>query len=314
MIKRKLSVFMSLIMVLQTSGIAFGQTQEHIENDDFVNLESIENYITDNYSNKEADYIIENVAFLNEHGISSNMLKDISYEADEVSFKYLLESGIEADITINEYEDGGKIYDIIEGDKSNELIICEDGKIILDGFEVTGEEEVEVKSNNEVDAHEVLINGAETKSSEDGQYLSAILRAGSTTYSVEKCPYGKASDYNVYKSTVKNKNIELGQKLETITASALILVICTWATIYDAPKGVSISLGVSYWIAEKLIEAGSTSYGISYTADRYYYKTGQYAVQGSSLCVEKMVSKWYSETKYNGKEIDKTYYNCKEYY
>ena len=247
--------------------------------------------VDDTLNEEQKLKLISEVEEINSHGIQSDWLQDVAINDEATIYTYMLPNNVESVIACSETLDGAKKYDITEGNLHNEVIITENNKVYLDGFEVKLSQENEIE--NEI----------------------SLLANGSTIYDVDRCPYGSPSDYTQYQGQIEQKNAELGQRLETMTISALALLISTLVGIYVPPAGIqaSIAFGVATDLITNGKNSGVQSTSISWKIKRYYYKTGKFAVHGT-LCVQKMVGVFFTNKNYTGEKTNKTYFNCKEYY
>lgn len=283
--KRMIAAAMSIFWITQPVFSAYAQGLS-------VSLEETESFaekvrsVSENYTtNGQEEKIIDGAEELNSYGILVDYLEDACIDGEKVVYTYNLPNNVESVIAMSELADGSKKIDITEGNLHNELIITENQQLYLDGFEVKTTENV------------------------------IEPRAGSSTYDVETCPYGSASDYTVYKGVETETNAEIGDYIENVTISGLALTISILAGIYVPVAGVQAS--IAYGLAQALITSGRDnnpkSTNLSWKIKRYYYKTGNFAVSGT-LCVQKMVGEFYPDADYEGDVVNKTYYNCKEYY
>lgn len=219
----------------------------------------------------QEEKIAEGASELDSYGISINYLESAYIDGENEVYTYNLPNNVEAVITIAELPNNSRKIDFVEGELHNELVITENQQLYLDGFEVKATEN------------------------------TISPKAGSSTYDVEKCPYGSASDYTVYKGVDTETNAEIGDYIESVTITALATIISLLAGIYVPSAGVAAS--ISYGIATALITSGREnnpkSTNLSWKIKRYYYKTGDFAVSGT-LCVQKMVGQFYPDANYKG--------------
>ncbi|MGN1334891.1 MAG: hypothetical protein ACI4U1_07220 [Anaerovoracaceae bacterium] len=221
---------------------------------------------------------------LEDSGVSSIEIKTAA--GKKLQYSFTLPSGQEASAT--EYKDavGNRYFEFVEGNLSNSLILKSNGKIILDGKEVT----VEISSASYQTDRDINI----------GNVVEPYGRHYNVSEYLEVCPYGSASDYSVYVSS-KTVNIAFQRAVRNITVGALASIICSivaalpFVNVYVGAAlsvGSGIFLGIADYMKERTPEAVASKAYIK----RYQHRNGHRVpavVTGESRFVYKDVYTYY---------------------
>lgn len=205
--------------------------------------------------------------------------------------------GVKTEGTIRVADDGTIYLDIQEGNLKDEVVLSSDGKIYLDGKEVTYSIEYDGLENNTT------------------QISRAVTRA-SDQWQTETCPYGKASDYSDKKISLNSNWIKLEKSIGVITETALKTVVLGIGASFASGAGMpTVTLFIVYDIIDlikDLAEVWGDSDQILSKVDVFYHKDGH--VVGTGLTVQKEKQYWSIKTDEGTKTSTLTVYNCQQFY
>ncbi|MEA4923229.1 MAG: hypothetical protein VB031_07655 [Eubacteriaceae bacterium] len=228
---------------------------------------------------------------LYEGGITEDTVEYVSTYGDENVY-HLNVDGVKSEVTVDENSNGGLVYNFNENGLKNEVILKE-GKVYLDGKEVTAVNEDGMEMNADMS----------TKSMENlnTSGVAVPMATGSTSWNTSKCPYGKKSQYTKYVKSSNCADLKLRTMLQDIGVGAL-------ATILGIITGFHGLEGFIYGAAiEYLKYAYPTSTHASYKAKLYYHKNGSWV---GGMKVVQYRTTWYGKAKYTGKSKSTTTYRC----
>jgi hypothetical protein len=192
-----------------------------------------------------------------------------------------------------------------EGEIENQVTLSNDGKIYLDGNEVTFSVEIEKDNNN---------------NSLEAYKDSVVVRSGgSDQWQTTSCPYGKERDYSDYQFTERVGNIKLNECLELISDTILrtILLGVGASLASGGTAWAFVSTFVVYDVIQTIRACGeilgneNTKY-LSFKAKVYYHTKGH--VVGNLLAVQKEKQYWYTQADFEGDYENIIVYSCRQYY
>lgn len=226
-----------------------------------------------NMKDKELLKTVSNDLTLLEQVTLSDNLTISQVDSDgDVTYQVTYEEiGVTDYINVMEDNEGNIILNITDGDKHDELTFTGDGKVILDGYEVTFEEEEIIESL--------------TKEKTDA-LLMASPRAGMypQMFGVNPVLDGRGkpvapSGYKYTGGTYSGKNLSLGKQVAEITISALISIIAgaaasslskaiaTLSSVSDATSCIKLALTLRQrqlaLVADQCGGAKAVSVGVS---------------------------------------------------
>lgn len=324
--KRLISLCLCFAMFLPTIALADNYSDIVVNSDNFVESKIDEiiakSDISETSSKINKRIIVNEIAELQDMNIPLEFLIDI-VENENGKYMYVYDySGTESEITFIE-NSNGKGFISKEGNKMDEVIFTNDGKIILDGKEVlvTYENEVtDLPILEEID-HKLYINGILQESKEvqidSIDDYSAERRSNIDTYYTSTCPagtnmYGHTIDYDSfqlldYKSEVAN--VDFGKTVESLTIAAFTNIISYYLFSNTLLGSTGASLLVTWYTSLK-DDNPKTQYAS--------YKDWAYThYDGSQLTLTK--SAWqhsfygFEDINYAGSPVHIVFYEIKEY-
>lgn len=218
----------------------------------------------------------------NTMGLSPDSISTIENENGDAVYTFSFSNDIKSEIVVEEQGNHDVVLDVTEGNKHDELILTHDGRVLLDGNEVTFD--VSTENNGDVSLYGSL---------SDTWYTGT-----------NPCP----SKTWVYQHNTNKANISASKKIENCTTAVIIGLI----SLALSPVGTAFS-GV-YSIAAGVIAAatGTDSKYMSAKVATYYPKGGRNI--GNNRWVEKHVGKFYPKKNYAGTVTTKTRYKITQYY
>ena len=224
---------------------------------------------------------------------------DVFYEnGDGYSFYGRNSKGVETEGTIRVADDETIYLNIQEGNLKDEVVLSSDGKIYLDGKEVTYSLEY-------------------IRSEEDTTQLSRVATRASDQWQTYTCPYGKDSDYFDQKFTLNSNWIKLQKSIGVITEAAMKTVVLGIGAAFEAETGLTgfVTPFLVYDVLElldELAEVWGDSDQILSKVDVFYHKNGH--VVGAGLTAHKEKQYWSIKTDEGTKTSTLTVYSCQQFY
>jgi hypothetical protein len=181
-------------------------------------------------------------------------------------------SGKESKIEVK-YATNSKIaMTVSEGKTKNELIVKDDGSMIVDG---------------------VLVS--DDKTSNDLVYMNAF----DDSYQ-SNCPYGTSANYTDYVDTSRDADVGLTTMARNLTTLILAAIIGRFIPGFD------LVLGFSMTVAEYIKKYDPLSTAASYVSKQYIHTKGYFV--NSTMAVKKLITTIYTRKNYAGKSTVAVYY------
>ena len=223
--------------------------------------------------------------------VDRNGTKDTDSNSNQ--FRYRINYGPFSE-TIEFLEDNDDRLSLhISGDGvDNVLTIYNNGKIILDGNEVTI-----YKDENITDMEVILKDDVTGTKSSDRWFQSTS-------------PYGGAIDYSTYVSATNKASITLGSNIGSLSYSAAAAILA----LVSAPFSWAVGISAALWSVFR--ETAPESYGLSYKATKWRYKTspaGGYISQIRKY-VHRWNINWYARENYQSFVTNNNQYEVKVIY
>lgn len=239
----------------------------------------IEKFNLENVSEGDVEVAL---ATFNTMGLSHDSISTIDKENGDTVYTFSLYDDIKSEIVVEEQSNHDVVLDITEGNKHDELTLTHDGRVLLDGNEVTFD--VSTENNGDISLYGSL---------SDTWYTGT-----------NPCP----SKTWVYQYNTNKASISASKKIENCTTAVIIGLI----SMALSPVG-TVFAGV-YSIAASVIAAatGTDSKYMSAKVATYYPKGGRNI--GNNRWVEKHVGKFYPKKNYKGTATTKTRYEITQYY
>lgn len=240
------------------------------------------------------DEVQEDVEILDAVGLNCEMIDDVEVDDEDIIYTFNYPDRITDEISVDAI-DNDIVLNITEGNIRNELKICDDGSMYLDGVKIQTEDD---KMSDEIADHSALIDYEERFRQSSGEVMNWVTTS---------CPYGKKGDYNYKLGTIKDADVTLTATISNLTFTAFMIII-------------GIELGINPKLSTCLSEVfnyirtrNPSTRGLSYKATNYAHKKYHNTyIKPIRKRVYKSNYKWYPEKKYKGKVYSKTYYCMKQ--
>lgn len=263
-----------------------------------VDKSAVRSLLGTNVLDSDLDKAVNDISKIQFYSIPSELLVSVSTDdTGEATYVYQYEDGLVAEIQLKESDDGNVKLKIVEGNKTDELEYCKNGELLYNGDNV-------MISNDDSGEYTNLLVTANDK---------VQLRAGREEYITTTCPYGRASEYNVYAGVKKSANVQLGTTFSDATRSGLAAVL---AAAIASPLGLPAALLFAFTtgFASSLLDIGVTndprSSAVSYTLNQYYHKSsGKFRIN-TYLSAKKMDAIFYTQVNYRGSMSTGKFYEC----
>ncbi len=177
------------------------------------------------------------------------------------------------------------IYNIYEGDIHDELVIYDNGKIVLN------DKEVKVSNKSPSQIYTPYING------EQIQHAPVSIQQRWT----QTVPFGSSSDYVRYLRTDRNFDIQLSQAIHQITLTSIIRIILQ---VLGLP---TVATHAFRNLVSAIVRSSPYSEHLSYKSDVYVHRVYGLSIN-SSLSVERHDMSLYSDRSYQGIRAHETWY------
>lgn len=274
--KRITSVVLTMIMVSVLGGEALA-----MENDDNANpkvgIESIDRVVDslvedNNMASKYEEIIEEDIETLDSLGLPVEKIDNVNTKRDTVVYEMPVGNGIKDELTVDTEKDGTIVMTVKEDNKKDELILCTDGTIYLDGQKVVYEIEE--------------INSFEGEDNLKDNSMLIPSTGGIKWYTSGKAPSKlKKASYGGYRESWRCSNLKLQKALGNIAYGTLVGLM---TGISGAALGFTTT---AYW---ELVNIDKSTKNISYIEyiakakkNARYYKRRIYT---------------YAKTKFKGKK------------
>lgn len=296
--KKLLGIILCLCVVLQLiTPIGAADKVGYVFSDDSVVImdwpktEKDISTILDNngyeFTNDVYDYIMEELSCLKMMGIAqTEVLEDIIVEDQEGREIYYIFNccGMINTVRIIKRDDISTIIEVKQDELVNILEIDKDGKLHLDGHEVS----------------ECL---------ELSDTAMPMDVSGDVSYR-EDCPYGDPSDYTVYKGYQENKNVQLGETIKNITYIAFETILLNCLGVKLIP-----SIVLTYFFNSLKTESPDAD-ALSSKIYKYIHidadSTGFFP--DARMTVVRYDYNLYDKLEFGGNMTTKTVYYCKQYF
>jgi len=206
---KKLSFLLIFAMLIMTTSAAFAANN--------INPKPQDNQKT------AATMINEGAFFVASPGVKILSRETISKDVEKITIRYT-NFDVTSEITKSRLLDGYD-YDIIEGEKHNDVVVKDNGEVFIDGNEVV------------YSAPQSKLTSSESISNNNG----GITPMNMVTYHTMSPLIGSSSDYTVADST-KSSNIILDAAISTLTITALSVALA-FCPYVPAAIGAGIGLG-----------------------------------------------------------------------
>lgn len=242
--------------------------------------------ISQTFSEMELEKSIGDINLISEKAIPADYLSEVFVEDGQHVYIYQLTDDVKSKIKVNEITNGIKL-NIVEGEKEDELILYDNGNMVLNSNEVIFED-VTKNVNNKIQ-----------------------LR-GYTEYTTETPPYGRTNEYNYYAGSDSVRNVDTNTLLSNITVGALATVLSYAVSISLIGLGWGLIYAVILGVAEEMIQNPSDplSESVSYTLDTYYHEDAETFRINSYLSAEKVVVDLYDQLNFEGNSSRAIFYSC----
>lgn len=220
---RKIKSLTSIILVLalMASNVSYINVNAEDNIGEEVIDEVVEDLVADDCELEDMeDVVYEDLEMLDSIGLDVNTIVDTTVnDEEEVVYDLELTDTITNEISVEKMDDG-ILMNAVEGEKENELLIQDDGRIYLDGKEVVMEEDT-------LEDEEYL----EDKGNSDTNFTQST--GGWYWYESGKAPSRvKKAKYKPYpsKPTSKCSNIKLREAIGSVAISVLVAIFVTYIT------------------------------------------------------------------------------------
>ena len=267
---------MLVIMVLALStGNSYASTNNPKEgNVDLGDIKAISNSLAEDTDEEEILNVVEKIEYL---GFNAT---DISANNEQNPVVTFQQNGNTSVVEVESATEDTLKMCVSEGKISNEVIINNDGTAYIDGN---------------------LVQQCISPTTANGV---VFMNAFQDRYQLS-CPYGTASNYNVYARTIRNPDLKFTNMAKNLTliafATAISLQVWYLGAIWSA----------CYEVAGYFKTYDPFSGSGSFISTEYVHTKGYFVT--SSLAVRKCVLTLFSRKNYEGKAITRTVYDCHQY-
>ncbi len=200
------------------------------------------NNFTKNINKNHKNKVLNDLENMESIGIQTDNIISYQVDTDEsISYSYSVTNEISSTISLDEDADGNLTIDIVEDSLHNILVFSDDGRLYLDGEEVTISESI-VEAPLPIEFDENITDNILLEESPENR-----LSANGYDYIYTKTPPRGtyASDYTIYQGVTTVNSVKMQQKYRYITITALGLVLsfalnsCVW--IAGAVSGILLN-------------------------------------------------------------------------
>lgn len=290
--KNKIIAFLTTFaLMISVTITTFAQSEEipDLTNGDEIVDEVIDEIIEEGSFAEEAqEDIEEEVNLLFDEDFPVEDIVDVSCDRDSLTYEFEVADGVTDYVEIEESSEEQTVINITEGDLTNEMVILDDGTLIIDG-EICRYDEVE---------EEIIVECEEYPDGNTGAIRNELVLSGYSAW-VSKCPK-KVSKWSSSYQASKISNLKLVKAVRFFTSLALakylggfkaikavlyIGSVSEFASIlkgYD-PTATAVSQKVIAWNSKKPIgiqkrkgfwysKAGCKHANLVYTCTKYAYR------------------------------------------
>lgn len=265
--------------------------------------------MSQNINPKDKEKALFASELLNYYAIPIQNVETLLYNSNELIFQGMNEKNAKIMGKISFLKNGSVLFDIDEEGIKNTIEFTKENDMYLDGNKVTFS--VEITKENEDES-------TVTTFSERIEKEIGIRANGSDRWMTTSCPYGKSMDYSDYQFTAKVRDVRLGKTLDTISNTALKIILHGMAASLSAETGLwgFVSAEIVWDIIDDLKDLADVwdqTTDLSFKSKVYYHKKGH--IVGNLFAVHKEKQTWYSNANFGGNvSSERIVYACRQYY